>query len=66
VSSNDASAERARSANKVTASASASGATGITTSLGTGQLLADLVMGRKPAIDPEPYSPSRLLQTAHA
>jgi D-hydroxyproline dehydrogenase subunit beta len=33
---------------------------GITTSLGTAQLLADLVMRRKPAIDAEPYSPSRL------
>jgi len=33
---------------------------GITTSLGTAQLLADLVMGRKPAIDAAPYSPSRL------
>ena len=35
---------------------------GITTSLGTGQLLADLVMKRKPAIDAGPYAPSRLLQ----
>jgi len=34
---------------------------GITTSLGTAQLLADLVMNRKPAIDAAPYSPSRLL-----
>jgi glycine/D-amino acid oxidase-like deaminating enzyme len=29
---------------------------GITTSLGTGRLIADLVMGREPAIPPEPYS----------
>jgi len=35
---------------------------GITTSLGTAQLLADLVMNRKPAIDAAAYSPSRLLQ----
>ncbi len=32
---------------------------GITTSLATGQLLADLVGGRKTAIDPTPYAPSR-------
>ena len=38
---------------------------GITTSLGTAQLLADLVMNRKPAIDPEPYLASRM-QPAHA
>lgn len=34
---------------------------GITTSLGTGQLLADLIVGHQPAIDPAPYAPSRLL-----
>jgi glycine/D-amino acid oxidase-like deaminating enzyme len=34
---------------------------GITTSLGTGQLLADLIVGREPAIDPAPYAPSRVL-----
>jgi glycine/D-amino acid oxidase-like deaminating enzyme len=40
---------------------------GITTSLGTAQLLADLVMKRPPAIDAEAYSPSRFLrQPAHA
>jgi glycine/D-amino acid oxidase-like deaminating enzyme len=40
---------------------------GITTSLGTAQLLADLAMGRKPAIDAEPYSPARLqLLPSHA
>jgi glycine/D-amino acid oxidase-like deaminating enzyme len=33
---------------------------GITTSLGTAQLLADLIMNRRPAIDAAPYSPSRL------
>lgn len=32
---------------------------GITTSLGTGQILADLVGGRMPAIDAAPYAPSR-------
>lgn len=32
---------------------------GITTSLGTAELIADEIMGRKPAISPEPYSPSR-------
>ncbi len=32
---------------------------GITTSLGTAQLLADLVLGRTPSIDPAPYSPMR-------
>jgi D-hydroxyproline dehydrogenase subunit beta len=30
---------------------------GITTSLGTAQLLADLIAGRRPAIDPQPYLP---------
>ena len=34
---------------------------GITTSLGTGQLLADLVVGHEPALDPVPYAPSRVL-----
>jgi glycine/D-amino acid oxidase-like deaminating enzyme len=33
---------------------------GITTSLGTAQILADLVMNRKPAIDPQPYLASRM------
>jgi glycine/D-amino acid oxidase-like deaminating enzyme len=33
---------------------------GITTSLGTAQLLADLIVGRDPAIDPAPFAPSRL------
>ena len=34
---------------------------GITTSLATAQLLADLIGGRRPAIPIEPYSPSRRL-----
>ena len=34
---------------------------GITTSVGTGQLLADLITGREPAIDPSPFAPSRVL-----
>jgi glycine/D-amino acid oxidase-like deaminating enzyme len=34
---------------------------GITTSLGTGQLLADLIAGEQPAIDPAPFAPSRAL-----
>jgi glycine/D-amino acid oxidase-like deaminating enzyme len=32
---------------------------GITTSLGTARLLADLILGREPAIDPRPYAPER-------
>lgn len=32
---------------------------GITTALGTAQLLADQILGRTPAIAPEPYRPSR-------
>jgi glycine/D-amino acid oxidase-like deaminating enzyme len=40
---------------------------GITTSLGTAQLIADLMLGRNPAIGPEPYLPRRILQQpAHA
>jgi glycine/D-amino acid oxidase-like deaminating enzyme len=39
---------------------------GITTSLGTGQLLADLVVGREPALDPAPFAPSRVLAGAGA
>ena len=34
---------------------------GLTTSLGTAQLLADLMLGRAPAIAPEPYLPSRMM-----
>jgi glycine/D-amino acid oxidase-like deaminating enzyme len=37
---------------------------GITTSLGSGQLLADLIAGQQPAIDPVPFAPSRVLATA--
>jgi D-hydroxyproline dehydrogenase subunit beta len=32
---------------------------GITTALGTARLLADLLLGRAPAIDPAPYTPAR-------
>jgi D-hydroxyproline dehydrogenase subunit beta len=40
---------------------------GITTSLGTAQLLADLIAGRTPAIPIEPYSPARgTLSAQHA
>ena len=35
------------------------GMMGIGMSAGTGQLLADLIAGREPAIDPTPYAPSR-------
>lgn len=35
------------------------GMMGVGMSAGTGQLLADLVAGRAPAIDPAPYSPNR-------
>lgn len=34
---------------------------GITTSLGTGRLMADLILERTPDIAPEPYLPARLL-----
>ncbi|MFI5238961.1 MAG: NAD(P)/FAD-dependent oxidoreductase, partial [Gemmatimonadales bacterium] len=37
---------------------------GITTSLGTGQLIADLIVGQQPAIDPTPFAPARVLSTA--
>lgn len=37
---------------------------GITTSLGTARLLADVMLGRTSAIDPAPYSPSRLTVAA--
>jgi glycine/D-amino acid oxidase-like deaminating enzyme len=39
---------------------------GIATSLGTARLLADQVAGRTPPIDPTPYLPSRVLETAMA
>jgi glycine/D-amino acid oxidase-like deaminating enzyme len=35
---------------------------GITTALGTAEILADQIMGRQPAIAPEPYLPSRDLR----
>ena len=34
---------------------------GITTSLGTAELLTDEILGRKPAISPEPYWPGRII-----
>ncbi|MGH2899931.1 MAG: NAD(P)/FAD-dependent oxidoreductase [Solirubrobacteraceae bacterium] len=37
---------------------------GITTSLATGQLLADLVVGRSTAIDAAPFAPARVLAEA--
>jgi D-hydroxyproline dehydrogenase subunit beta len=36
---------------------------GITTSLGTAQILADMILGRQPAIDPAPFAPARALAT---
>ncbi len=36
---------------------------GITTALGTAVLLADLVAGRRPSIDPLPFAPSRMRTT---
>ncbi|HKN61217.1 MAG TPA: FAD-dependent oxidoreductase [Candidatus Acidoferrales bacterium] len=39
---------------------------GITTSLATGRLVADRILGRKPAIPVEPYLPSRQMSGAHA
>ncbi|HET7452549.1 MAG TPA: FAD-binding oxidoreductase [Thermoanaerobaculia bacterium] len=39
---------------------------GITTSLGTGRLLADLVAGRRPAIDPAPFDPNRAAEGTDA
>jgi glycine/D-amino acid oxidase-like deaminating enzyme len=37
---------------------------GITTALGTGALLADLIAGRRPALDPAPFAPARALPGA--
>jgi glycine/D-amino acid oxidase-like deaminating enzyme len=37
---------------------------GITTALGTGALLADLIAGRRPALDPAPFAPARVLREA--
>lgn len=39
---------------------------GITTSVATGRLVADRILGRKPAIPAEPYLPSRQMSGAHA
>lgn len=39
---------------------------GITVSLGTAQILVDLVAGRPPAIDPAPFAPTRVLTGAAA
>ena len=39
---------------------------GITTSLGTARLVADLVAGREPPIDPKPFDPTRALASAAA
>lgn len=39
---------------------------GITTSLGTGRLLADLLLGRTPEIPNEPFAPSRFAQKTAA
>jgi glycine/D-amino acid oxidase-like deaminating enzyme len=36
---------------------------GITSSLATARLLADLILGRRPAIDPAPFAPARLGRT---
>jgi glycine/D-amino acid oxidase-like deaminating enzyme len=38
---------------------------GITTALATGRLLADLVVGRAPVLDPAPFAPSRAMPEAH-
>ena len=37
------------------------GMMGVSMSAGTGQLLADLIGGRTPALDPTPFRPDRLL-----
>ena len=39
---------------------------GITTSLGTARLLADLMLGRTPAVDPAPFAPARVLEQGAA
>jgi glycine/D-amino acid oxidase-like deaminating enzyme len=36
---------------------------GITTAMATAELISALALGRSPLIDPEPYLPSRALQT---
>jgi D-hydroxyproline dehydrogenase subunit beta len=37
---------------------------GITTSLGSAELVADHLLGREPSIPAEPYSPARFLEAA--
>jgi len=37
---------------------------GITTALGTGSMLADLIVGVRPAIDPAPFAPDRAMENA--
>lgn len=39
---------------------------GITSSLGTGRLLTDLILGREPELDPAPFAPARVLSLAAA
>jgi glycine/D-amino acid oxidase-like deaminating enzyme len=39
---------------------------GITTSLGTAQILADMIVGKSPAIDPIPFAPARALASTSA
>jgi glycine/D-amino acid oxidase-like deaminating enzyme len=39
---------------------------GVTTSLATAQLLADLILGRPPVIDPTPFAPARLPEPRRA
>jgi glycine/D-amino acid oxidase-like deaminating enzyme len=38
---------------------------GITTALGTGSMIADLIAGRAPGIDPAPFAPGRAMGDAH-
>ena len=38
---------------------------GITTAVGTGSMLADLVLQKTPAIDPTPFAPDRVMAEAH-
>jgi glycine/D-amino acid oxidase-like deaminating enzyme len=39
---------------------------GITTSTGSAALITDMLLGRKPSINPEPYLPARTAEPAHA
>jgi glycine/D-amino acid oxidase-like deaminating enzyme len=39
---------------------------GITTALGTARLLGDLMLGRPPSLDPVPFDPARVLESAGA